>query len=129
MVVDTSALIAVLANEPERAVFLERIEQADRCFLPALNLYEAKLVALARLGERGLEELTRLVDALGLSIVPFDRQQVDSCTAAYRRFGKGFGSTASLNLCDCSSYALAQSPGLPLLFKGKDFEATDVLRP
>jgi hypothetical protein len=48
-------------------VFLERIEQADRCFLPALNLYEAQLVALARLGERGLEELTRLVDALGLS--------------------------------------------------------------
>lgn len=128
MVVDTSALIAILANEPERAVFLERIEQADRCF-PALNLYEAQLVALARLGERGLEELTRLVDALGLSVVPFDRQQVDLCTAAYRRFGKGFGSTASLNLCDCSSYALAQSLGLPLLFEGKDFEATDVLRP
>ncbi len=129
MVVDTSALIAILANEPERAAFLERIEQADRCFLPALNLYEAQLVALARLGEHGLAELIRLVDALGLSVVPFDRPQADLCTAAYRRFGKGFGSPASLLLCDCSAYALAQSLGLPLLFKGKDFEATDILRP
>jgi ribonuclease VapC len=88
MVVDTSALIAILADEPERAVFLERIEQADRGFLSALNLYEAQLVVLARLGQRGVEELTGLVDALGLSVVPFDRQQVDLCTAAYRRFGK-----------------------------------------
>jgi ribonuclease VapC len=126
MVVDTSALIAILNNEPERASFLDKIRQADRCFISALSLYETQLVALSRLGERGLEELEQLVDELGFSVVPFDRPQADLSTATYRRFGKGFGTPASLNLCDCAAYTLAQSLNLPLLFKGDDFKATDV---
>ena len=127
MVVDTSALIAILNNEPERASFLEAIKTADRCFMSALSLYETQLVALSRLGEQGLRELTQLIDAFEFSVVPFDRAQADLCAAAYRRFGKGFGSSASLNLCDCAAYTLAQSLNLPLLFKGQDFAATDIV--
>jgi ribonuclease VapC len=127
MVVDTSALIAILNNEPERAAFLDKIKQADRCFISALSLYEAELVALSRLGEQGLDQLTQLVDELGFSVVPFDRPQADLCAAAYRRFGKGSGSAASLNLCDCAAYTLATSLNFPLLFKGQDFAATDVI--
>ena len=126
MVVDTSALIAILNNEPERAAFLDKIQRADRCFISALNLYEAQLVALAKLGEQGLGGLIQLIDELGLSVVSFDRLQADLCTEAYRRFGKGLGSSASLNLCDCASYTLAQSLNLSLLFKGSDFAATDI---
>lgn len=128
MVVDTSALIAILNNEPERAAFLDKIKQADRCFISALSLYETQIVALARLGERGFDELTQLVDELGFSVVPFDRPQADLCAAAYRRFGKGFGSSAALNLCDCAAYTLALSLNFPLLFKGDDFKVTDVLQ-
>jgi ribonuclease VapC len=91
MVVDTSALIAILNNEPERTAFLDKIKEAERCFISALSLYETQIVALARLGERGFDELTQLVDELGFSVVPFDRPQADLCATAYRRFGKGFG--------------------------------------
>ncbi len=126
MVVDTSALIAILNREPERGSFLSAIEEAGRCYISALSLYETKLVALARLGERGLTSVDELIGEFGFSMVPFDKTQADLCVAAYRRFGKGFGSAASLNLCDCAAYALAQSLSLPLLYKGNDFAATDV---
>jgi ribonuclease VapC len=58
MIVDTSALIAILDNEPERAAFLDKIKQADRCFISALSLYDAELIALSRLGEQGIDQLT-----------------------------------------------------------------------
>ena len=73
-------------------------------------------MALARLGERGLIELEEPTGEFGFSVALFDRAQADLCGAAYRRFGKGFGSAASLNRCDCAAYALAQSLSLPLLY-------------
>ncbi|MGO9547380.1 MAG: type II toxin-antitoxin system VapC family toxin [Rhodomicrobium sp.] len=127
MGVDTSALVAILNREPERESFLLAIEEAGRCYISALSLYETQLVVLARLGERGMIELEELIGEFGFSVVLFDRAQADLCVAAYRRFGKGFGSAASLNLCDCAAYALAQSLSLPLLYKGNDFAATDVM--
>ena len=126
MVVDTSALVAILNREPERESFLLAIEEAGRCYISALSLYETQLVVLARLGERGMIELEELIGEFGFSVALFDRVQADLCVAAYRRFGKGFGSAASLNLCDCAAYALAQSLSLPLLYKGNDFAATDL---
>jgi ribonuclease VapC len=126
MVVDTSALIAILNREPERESFLLAIAGAGRCYISALSLYETQLVLLGRLGEQGLIELEKLLAEFSFSVVIFDRTQAGLCTAAYRRFGKGFGSAASLNLCDCAAYALAQSLSLPLLYKGNDFAATDV---
>lgn len=126
MVIDTSALIAILNREPERESFLLAIEEAGRCYISALSIYETQLVALARLGELGLTELEELIAEFGFSVVLFDRAQADLCVGAYRRYGKGFGSAASLNLCDCAAYALAKSLSLPLLYKGNDFTATDV---
>jgi ribonuclease VapC len=126
MVVDTSALIAVLNREPERGSFLLAMGEAGRCYISALSLYETKLVVFGRLGERGFIELEALIAEFGFSVVPLDRAQADLSVAAYRRYGKGFGSGASLNLCDCAAYALAQSLSLPLLYKGNDFAATDV---
>jgi ribonuclease VapC len=125
MVVDTSALIAILNREPERESLLLALEEG-RCYISALSLYETKLVVLARIGEQGVAELEELIGEFGFSVVPFDQAQADLAVAAYRRFGKGFGSAASLNLCDCAAYALAQSLSLPLLYKGNDFAATDV---
>lgn len=127
MVVDTSALIAILNNEPERDRFLTQIEAAERCYISSLCLYEARIVALARFGEIGLRELELLVGQLDISSVPFDGAQVDASTDAYHRFGKGIGSPGVLNLCDCAAYALAQMLNVPLLFKGHDFSATDVV--
>ncbi|MGO9546480.1 MAG: type II toxin-antitoxin system VapC family toxin [Rhodomicrobium sp.] len=126
MVIDTSALIAILNRESERERFLLAIEEAGRCYMSALSLYETQVVALARLGERGLLELEELIGEFDFSVVLFDRAQADLSVAAYRRFGKGYGAAASLNLCDCAAYALAQSLSLPLLYKGNDFAATDV---
>jgi len=127
MVIDTSALIAILNREPERDTFLLAIENADRVSISALSVYETKLVAMARLGQQGLIELEQLIEAFAFTVVPFDRAQADLSAAAYRRFGKGSGTSASLNLCDCVAYALAQSLNLPLLYKGDDFAATDVV--
>ncbi len=126
MVIDTSALIAILNREPERESFLLAIEGAARCYISALSLYETQLVALGRLGEQGLVELEELIAEFGFSAMAFDRAQADLSVAAYRRFGKGYSSAASLNLRDCAAYALAQSLSLPLLYKGNDFAATDV---
>lgn len=126
MVVDTSALIAILNGEPERHDFLNAIDAADQCFISALNLYEAQLVALARFGGQGLQALAQLVDRLGFSIVAFHRRQAELSAAAYERYGKGVGNPATLNLCDCAAYAFAQQLNMPLLFKGGDFASTDV---
>ncbi len=126
MVIDTSALIAILNREPERDSFLRAIDEADRCFISALSLYETQLVALARLGELGLAAVEEIIEEFGFAVVSFDRTQSDLSLAAYRRFGKGSGAAAALNLCDCAAYALAQSLSLPLLYKGNDFAATDV---
>lgn len=127
MVVDTSALIAILNNEPERNRFLSALEMADRCYISALTLYETQIVALARLGADGERELTQLIDEFEFWFVPFDRGQADLATAAYRQFGKGVGTPGVLNFGDCAAYMLSKSLNLPLLYKGADFSATDVI--
>lgn len=127
-VIDTSVLVAIALNEPERTAFIDRILEAEEAVISAVSVLEAGIVLSARI--RGLETgaLTALVDDLALAVRPFDADQVTLAIAAYRRFGKGFDPRARLNLGDSIAYALARSLALPLLFKGDDFAATDIIR-
>lgn len=125
MVIDTSALIAVLLREPaaERLVAAVAAE-ADRR-MSAASLLEAGLVTQARLGDEGERELDALLGRLRVAIVPVTEEQAQLARAAFRRFGKG-RHPAGLNFGDCFSYALARALDEPLLFVGEDFGRTDV---
>ena len=127
-VIATSVLVAIALNEPERTAFIDRILEAEEAVISAVSVLEAGIVLSARI--RGLETgaLTALVDDLALAVRPFDADQATLAIAAYRRFGKGFDPRARLNLGDSIAYALARSLALPLLFKGDDFAATDIIR-
>ncbi len=126
IVVDTSAVIAILNCEPERADFIEAIVCADKALLPATCLVEAVAVAL-RFGEKiATEGVPGLVEVLGLEIAMIDAQCAQLACDTYLRFGKGRGHPAQLNQMDCFSYALARALDAPLLFKGQDFLHTDV---
>jgi len=125
MVADTSALLAILLNEPESAVFAAAIEAADVRLVSAATVLELSLVLESRFGEAGGRELDLLLHRAEFDVVPVDAEQVELGRGAFRRFGKG-RHPAGLNFGDCFSYALAVSLGEPLLFKGEDFRRTDV---
>jgi ribonuclease VapC len=125
IVVDTSALVAILKEEIEAVDFAQIIADAERCFLSAVGLFEASMVMIGR----GSPDLARGLDELihqnMIEVVPFDEALARESRAAFVRFGRG-RHPASLNFGDCITYALARSLGLPLLFKGADFGKTDV---
>ena len=127
IVVETSALIAVLRREPEADDFLHMIARASGCLVSAVSYTEASLVLAGRIGDqaawRGLDALVRRA---AMSIVPHDAELAVVAREAFLRFGTG-RHPAALNFGDCASYALAKSRGLPLLFKGSDFSATDLV--
>ncbi len=125
MVIDTSALIALLGMEPEAARLAAAIEADGTRLISAASLLEAAVVIESRYGPDGGRELDLLIAKAGLSVEPFTAQQAEIAREAYRRFGKG-RHPASLNFGDCFSYALARVTGEPLLFKGTDFPQTDV---
>jgi ribonuclease VapC len=127
IVVDTSALIAILARESEHQPFLKVLDDADRRPISAVTLYETGIVLRMRLGPAGLDDLHDLMQELSAEIIPFDRPQAEAALAAYLRYGKGIDARARLNMGDCAAYALATSLNAPLLFKGTDFAATDVV--
>jgi ribonuclease VapC len=126
IVVDTSALLAILNGEPERNRFLDILANDDQPMVSAVTLYETMLVVGARRGPDNLDDLEQMLEAAEAQIVPFDEIQARAAHLAYMRFGKGIHPTARLNLCDCIAYALAKHLTVPLLFKGSDFVATDV---
>ena len=125
MVVDSSALVAILLKEPERDAFAESIAAAGIRMISSVNALETAIVILARKGEAGLRELDLLSHAAGLDIVAFSGEHLMLAREAYQRFGKGRHS-AGLNFGDCCAYALSRHSGEPLLFKGDDFSRTDV---
>jgi ribonuclease VapC len=126
IVIDSSALIAIINRESERPQFLRLIAVAERRLISAATLLETKMVILGRFGPDALSDFTILVEEMAPDIVPLDAALADAAFAAFERFGKGRHSKAALNLCDCIAYALAKTLGAPLLFKGTDFSATDV---
>ena len=126
IVLDTSAVIAILKEEAEERHFVDVIVEAERCFLSAVGYFEASMVIIGRGVPSAADALDALVRRRGIEIVPFDDDLALGSRAAFIRFGKG-RHPAGLNFGDCVSYALARSRGLPLLYKGTDFAKTDVI--
>jgi ribonuclease VapC len=126
IVVDTSALIAILDKEPDAARYAEAIAEADTPLISAATLLELHIVLLNRHGARAAQIVERLIQDAAFQIENFTAQHVELAREAYARFGKG-RNTAGLNYGDCFSYALAKATGLPLLFKGRDFSKTDLV--
>jgi ribonuclease VapC len=127
MVIDSSALMAILRREPEEQDFRNAIKLAASRLLSASTRVEVGIVALGRAGEAGLEQLQALLDTLRVETVPVSADHASLAIDAFRRFGKG-RHPAGLNFGDCFSYALAKATGEPLLFKGQDFSQTDIAR-
>jgi len=126
MVIDPSALLAILQDEPERRAFNETIETATERRLSTASFVELSLVIEVRLGTEGIRDLDLFLATARIELVPFDATQARLAREAFRRFGKG-RHPAGLNLGDCFSYALARAMNEPLLFKGNDFSRTDVI--
>lgn len=127
MVLDTSALLAVLFDEPDAESFRVAIELDETRLVSAATLLETAIVAEARKGDAGGRELELLVHKAAITTVPVDSDQVTAARRAWRRFGKG-RHEANLNYGDLFAYALSRTTGEPLLFKGSDFVKTDVAR-
>ena len=126
MIVDTSAILTILGDEPERRRFTEAIEAADECLMSTASFVEASLVLEVKRGYEGLRDLDLLFAKAGVEFVPVDMEQAQIARKAFRTFGKG-RHPAKLNFGDCFSYALAIVTNSPLLFKGNDFSRTDVI--
>jgi ribonuclease VapC len=125
MVLDSSALAAILLHEPERPAFLAQIAAAETRLVSAATIVECGIVLESRLGESGAREFDLFVYKARLETVPVDADQAEAARAACRKYGKG-RHPAGLNLGDCFTYALAHVTGEPLLAKGTDFAKTDV---
>jgi ribonuclease VapC len=119
VIIDTSARVAILQDEPERRAFNEAIESAEFRRVSTATFVECPIVMDARFGADGLRALDRLIEIAGIETVPVDEDQARAARAAYFRFGKG-RHPAGLDFGDCFSYAPATVLGEPLLFKGRD---------
>ena len=125
MVIDSSAIVAILLNEADAADIAQAIESNSQRLLSAANLLEASIVIESRKGEAGGRELDLLIYRAAIEIVAVDQEQAELARIAWRRFGKG-RHPAGLNYGDCFAYALARTRQLPLLFQGDDFSRTDI---
>ncbi|ESW79641.1 type II toxin-antitoxin system VapC family toxin [Mesorhizobium sp. C280B] len=125
MVIDTSAVVAILRSEPE-AARLERALVLDPIRLvPATCVLEARMVLVSRRGEHVLAEIDLWLRKIEADIIPVDSELVDLATQGWLAYGQGHH-PAALNFADCLSYALAKRADEPLLFVGKDFSQTDI---
>jgi len=125
MVIDSSAIVAILLNEADAADIAQAIESNSQRLLSAANLLEASIVIESRKGEAGGRELDLLIYRAAIEIVAVDQEQAELARIAWRRFGKG-RHPAGLNYGDCFANALARTRQLPLLFQGDDFSRTDI---
>jgi ribonuclease VapC len=125
MVIDTSAIVAILLAEDDAPSFTKLIEDADHCVLSAVSCVEASIVLQRPNRTYALQRLDALLAAGRIAIVPFTAEQGRAAASAYLRFGKG-RHPARLNFGDSMVYALAQSLRQPLLAKGADFRHTDL---
>ena len=125
MVIDTSALLAILLGEPEADALSRALALDPKRLVSAFSVLEAAVVLHARKGPVAVRELDLLLHTISATTVSFDTEQTLLARTAYETYGKGHH-PASLNLGDCCSYALSRSSGEPLLFKGDDFSKTDV---
>ena len=122
MILDSSAVVAILNNEPEAEQFAAAVAAADRVFVSAGSLVEMAIVV----GRDHFASLDDFLEEIGAVVVDVDQHLATIARDGHHRFGRGSGSPARLNFGDCFSYALAKHLGMPLLFKGDDFTHTDV---
>lgn len=127
IVVDTSAIVAVLFGEPGASALVHRL-LGEQCVMSAATRVELGIVIEAKKGSAGTQLLEELLGRIGIEIVPVDADLAEQAMVAWRRFGKG-RHPAGLNFGDTFSYALARRMGQPLLFVGDDFSLTDVAVP
>jgi ribonuclease VapC len=127
MIVDTSALIAILRGEPDADDFIQALTGAGEARTSAATYLETAVVVDANRDPVLSGRFDDLVAAVPIEVEPVTRSHADVARRAYRDFGKGSGHPARLNFGDCFAYALARTTGEPLLFKGSDFSATDVI--
>jgi ribonuclease VapC len=125
MVIDTSAVVAILFDETDQVRYDRAIEAANVRLVSAVTRVELALVIEGRKGEAGRDRLERFFRLTGAEVVAATTDHAQIAIEAFRRFGKG-RHRASLNIGDCFAYALARATGLPLLFKGDDFTHTDI---
>jgi len=128
VIVDSSAIIAIMRLEPEADLFSRAIEQAETCRMSTATFLEAAIVVDSKSNPTASRKYDDLLRDMTITLVPVDETQVRIAREAYRDFGKGSGHPAQLNFGDCFAYALAKATGEPLLFKGNDFSHTDVQR-
>jgi ribonuclease VapC len=128
MVIDTSALIAILLAEPESGRLVDAIVADEVRLVPATTAVEAACVMLARRGPSGEIALDALLQRLGIEVVPLSPAAAAHARSAYGRYGREVGNPAVLNFGDCLAYGAAMALGEPLLFRGEDFGLTDVPR-
>ena len=126
MVIDTSALVAIVFGEPAAGNLAAAIEADPTRLMSAASFVEAAIVVEARKGPVGARELDLALYRSKIDLVPFDAAQAALAREAYQRYGKG-RHPAGLNICDCYAYALAAATGEALLFVGEDFPRTDAL--
>lgn len=128
MFVESSALVAILLEEPERKDFLRRLEARDRRVTSVVNAFEATLAVGRAIND--YRTAGRLVQAFlanaKIDVLPFEVDCFGDAVEAFARFGRGTSHPAKLNFGDCLSYAAAKHAGMPVLFKGRDFALTDI---
>jgi ribonuclease VapC len=125
MIVDSSAVLAILFNESDAETYARALTQADSCRMSAVNFVEAAIVVEAQTKESGSRQLDAFFRRAGIAMEAVTEEQAHLAWQAYTDFGKGRHPTG-LNFGDCFAYALAKVTGEPLLFKGEDFKKTDI---
>jgi ribonuclease VapC len=126
MVIDSSALLAIMFEEPDASIYLSAILNSDNCLVSAASLVETSMVSLRLRSPDPIALLDDLVNRTETIVAPVDHEQALLAREAFRRFGKG-RHKAGLNFGDCFAYALAKQTGEPLLYKGSDFTLTDIV--
>lgn len=129
MFVDTSVIVAILADEPDAGDFATKLAEAQHCYTSGLVILEAamRLSSLLRVDPVQAEaRIQQVLGEAGISIIPIDGGIAKRAVVAFAAYGKGRGHPAQLNLADCMSYACAQAYRVPLLFKGNNFARTDI---
>jgi ribonuclease VapC len=125
MILDTSAIVAVLYREPEASAFAQLIHDAEACRMSVASYVELTMVVESQLGSDGMRQAEAFFRRAGVVVEPVTVEQGELARQAFLDFGKG-RHKAGLNYGDCFSYALAKATGEPMLFKGNDFGQTDI---
>ncbi|MCY4454218.1 MAG: type II toxin-antitoxin system VapC family toxin [Immundisolibacterales bacterium] len=126
MVIDTSALVAILKNEPERGWFNQAIEAAERRSMSVASFVETSMIIESRFGPEGIRALDLFIAKAAIELVPVDIDQAQIARTAFRDYGRR-RHPAGLSFGDCFAYALAKTFDEPLLYKGTDFARTDIV--